>query len=189
MVSMGASAGGGLLKGFGALFGGDAKSEQYKYQAAVAQANAKIAQQNSDYALFSGGHAARQQGMKDRFKIGQTRVLQSGRGIDINTGSAADVRESQRQLSYEDQSTIRDTAARKAYGHRVEGAMKTAEGKMLESAAKQSKVAGYIDAAGSLLGSATSVASKWTEASQLGIFGGSEPAYADTRTSDDYYYG
>lgn len=189
MASMGSNILGGGIKAFGALFGGDAKSDQYKYQAAVARANAEIERRNSEYALFTGGQEARRQGMKDRFKIGQTTVLQAGRGIDINSGSAASVRDSQRQLSYEDQNTIRDTAARKAYGHRVSASMKEAEAQMADKAASKSKMASYIEAAGSILGSATSVASKWTEASQMGIFGGSEPAYADLRTSDDYYYG
>lgn len=169
-VGMGASVLGGAVNTAGALWGGQAKSNMYKYQAGVARINANIARKNAEYSRYMGEHEAQRVGMKGRFEQGQTKVAQSSRGLDVNSGSAEALRDSQGELSRHDQTVTRATAARRAYGFDVEATNKEAEARMAETSADNAKTASYFEAAGSILGTASSVSSKWLDASRLGIF-------------------
>lgn len=173
VASMGTNVLGGVIKGVGSIFGGSAKSSMYKYQAGVAQANAEIARRNAQYTRTVGEREAQRVGMKSRFDIGQQMVVQSGRGLDVMSGSALATRESQEEIGAHDQATVRSNAMRRAYGYEVEAVNKQNEAKMYGKAAQRSRLASFLEAGGSILGSATSVASKWMEASQMGIFGDS----------------
>ena len=154
--------------------GGQSQAQAYKYQAGVAQVNQKIAKQNADYARYTGEFEAQRSGMKTRFERAQTVTTQSGRGIVIGEGSAGEVVKSIGEIGAQEQSTIRASAARRAYGFDVEAEKQDTAAKMYGKAASRAKTASYIDAFGSLLGSAGSVAGKWMQASQAGVFGGGE---------------
>ena len=141
----------------------DAKAKQMRYQAGIARINKQVAMQNADWTRRAGEVGAQQKGMEGRFKIGQTRAIQSGRGLDIDTGSNAAVQEAEREVNRYDQSMVRSNAAHRAYGFDVEAVEKEAEAGMLETGAKNVEAAGEIAAWGSILGSASSVADKWMQ--------------------------
>lgn len=170
-IGMGANAAGGGLGIFSSIFGGEAKSDMYKYQAGVARINEQIAQQNADYARAAGEVEAQRSGMGTRFKIGQERVAQAASGIDAGRGSAVAVRASEQAIGQQDEAMIRANAARRAYGYQVEAVGKEAEARMAETSADAAKTEGYINAFGSLLGTASSVSSKWLQAKQYGVYG------------------
>lgn len=176
---MAASAGGGALGVVGSLFGGAAKSAQYKYQAGVAKVNADIARQNAEYAIRSGETEARQSGMKTGATIAKQTVGQAANNLDITSGSPEQVRESTHSLGMEDQSTIRENAGRKAYGQLTEAAVQDANAKMYGRASTTAKIASYIDAGSSFLSSASSVSSKWLQGQQLGMWGGQPTILGD----------
>ena len=165
------SAGSGVLGAAGNILGGLGKSSAYEYQAGVAQVNQKIAAQNAAYARYTGEFEAQRSGMKSRYETGQTKVIQSGRGLDVNFGSPAAVRESQENLGRQEQTTIRSTAARRAYGFDVEAEKQRTAAQMYRQAGANEEIAGYIGAAGSILGAASSVSSKLLEASRMNIPG------------------
>jgi len=170
-VTVGATVIGGATSAFGAASKGSADQAMYGYQAGVAQLNAKIAKQNADYTREAGGTVAYQSGLKTGQQVGQQKVAQSASGIDVNTGSAAKVRADTLQLGELDQSTIRTNYAKKAYGYEVEAATKEAEAGADLVAGSQAKKASDINVASSILGTVSSVSSKWMQGNQAGMFG------------------
>ena len=170
-TSMGASAGGGILGVFGNLAKGKAESSMYQYQAGVAQFNQKIAEQNRDYAFAQGELEAGRYGLKARQEAGAIKAGQAASGISVNSGSAVDVQNSQHDLALMDMGTIRNNAARTAYGYSVEATKYAADAGMYEAAASNAKKASYINAFGSLLSSTSSVSTKWLQAKDSGVFG------------------
>lgn len=169
-ISIGGSAAGAGVSAFGSIFKGNADASMYNYKAGVATVNAQIAKQNSDYATFVGEEKAQQEGMKTRAEIGQTKATQGAGNLDVNSGSNLAVRESEQEIGEYSQAVIRSNAAKQAYGYQVEALGDTEEAKLDTFAASNSKTAGDIGAISSILGGASSVSSKWLQASQSGIF-------------------
>ena len=170
-VSMGGQVAQGFLGYKAAKAEGAAQSSMYLYQAAVAQMNVQVAKQNADYARAVGEVQAQQQGFKTRGQIGSARAIQGASGLDVNRGSAVRVRESIADIGAHDTEIIRNNAARKAYGHEVEAANATAQGKIYEASASNAITASKYKAYSSLIGAATGVAGKFQSASQSGMFG------------------
>lgn len=170
MASMASSAASGVLGAVGSVFGGKSQSSQFQYQQGVARVNADIARKNAAYARYAGEFEAQRSGMKTRYERGQAITTQSGRGVVVGEGSSGRVAESISDVGAQEQRTIRGNAARRAYGYDVEAAEKDAAANMYGKAAQRSSLAGYIGAGTSLLSGASSVSSKWMQASQSGIF-------------------
>lgn len=183
-VGMASSALGGVVSAVGSVLGGQAKSQMFQYQAGVADINQRIAKRNASYARYVGEFEAQRSGMKSRYETGQQKVIQSGRGLDVNFGSPAAVRESQESIGRQEQTTIRSSAARRAFGYDVEAEKQRTAASMYRKSAKNEEIAGYIGAAGSILGATSSVAGKWYEAGQYGMGGGG----ISTGASPDFPY-
>jgi hypothetical protein len=170
VLSIGSSVAGGLLGASGAQQSAKAESEMYQYKAGIALANKRMEEQNANYAYKVGEQETARYGIKARQNIGSIRAAQSGSGLDINSGSAAQVRESAHDLAGMDMATIRQNAARQAYGYTVKAWEAEQEAGLLSRAASNAKQAGKINMFASLIGSASSVSSKWSQAKQTGIF-------------------
>jgi hypothetical protein len=110
--------------------------------------------------------------MKVRAQISQTRAEQGAGGLDVSSGSAAAVQTSEYRIGQEDLGMIRSNAAKRAYGYEVEAYQYGTQVSLDKYAASESKIAGTTAAIGSLLGGASSVSSKWTDASKSGVFTG-----------------
>lgn len=172
---------GGLLKASGEADAGNAKATEYTYRAGLARRNADIQRQNSDYALEAGGLNAERSGLTTGFTIGKQRVAQAANGFDVNSGTNAAVQDSTRDVGVIDQNTIRTNAGRQALSFRNTASGLDAEASLDDMAATNAKKAGKLSALATLIGTAGSVASKWTQASQVfktGSSGGSSPVYA-----------
>lgn len=170
-VSLGSTAAGGITGAIGSLFGGSAQSNMYKYQAGIAAMNAQIAQQNANYDLAVGEVQAQQSGMKTRAVIGATRAQQGASGLDVNTGTAVQVRASEAELGAEDMALIRSNAAKRAYGDEVTAVQDTAQSELDTYAARNSQTAGVIGAFSSVLGAGGSISSKWVDFASKSIPG------------------
>lgn len=171
-ASMLATAVGGGITAAGQYSKGQSDASMYGYQAGMARTNAAIAKQNSDYALNAGEIQQRQSGAKTQFDRSRALTAQSGSNLDVNFGSAQDVRDSITSVGRQDQDTIRENAARKAYGYRIEGANQENQAAMYDAAGANAKKSGTINAIGTLIGTAGSVAGKWYQASAAGIGSG-----------------
>lgn len=170
-VSMGATALGGAVSSIGQLQGGKSAKSMYEYRAGVSEVNRVIAEQNADYDLKVGEAQAQRVGMEGRYKVGQQVARQAASGIDINRGSKSRVIESVHEIAQQDQAVVRHEAAKRAYDHRVQALEHSTQGQIYRAAGAQAKTASKYAALGSILGTAGSVGSKWTDARTRGIFG------------------
>lgn len=162
-VGLGATLIGGGVLAYGAYSSGQSQSAMYNYQSGVAKINQQIKQQDADYFRDVGEVETQQSGMKTRAEVGQEKAVQGASGVDVNTGSPADVRTSQTEIGQENEAIIRSNAARRAYGAEVEGVNLGAQSTVYGMAASNASTAGSIKAAGTLISTAGSVASKWSQ--------------------------
>lgn len=89
------------------------------YQAQVAKNNASIATQNATADIEAGLASQQQQALKTRSMLGQQAAAQGSNGLDVNSGSNVAVRSSTAALGELSGLTIRNNAARAAYGAEV----------------------------------------------------------------------
>ena len=162
-VSMGATVAGTGISAAGNLMKGNAQAGMYGYQAGIAQLNQKIALQNRDYAYATGESEAAKYGMAARQRMGSIVAHQGASGLDIGGGSATQVREGQQFVTGIDLATIRNNAARRAYGFEVEATQDAAQSQLYTKAASDAKTAGSIGAVASLVSGAASVSDKWLQ--------------------------
>ncbi len=153
---------------------GSAESSAANAQSQIARNNAQIQQENANYAGQVGEIKAESQGLKTRGQLGQVKANQAASGVDVNSGSAADVRSSISQIGMQDAMTIKSNAARQAYGNQLEAQQDTTQSKLYKAQAKNAKTSGVIGAAGSLL----SGASSYGKTFGFGGGGGGEASWA-----------
>lgn len=176
---------GGAITAGGTLAGGASQQAMYNYQAGVAQLNSKIALQNADYTQTAGGTAGYQSGLKTGAIVGTQKADQGASGVDVESGSAAGVRDTTTKLGQYDQDLIATNYAKKAYSYEVEAATKTAEAGADVIAGENAVKASKISAAGSILGTVGSVASKWLQGSSVFSKGDSGSTSSPVYPSDD----
>lgn len=169
-VGIAAAIGGSILSASGEKQKAAATSQMYTYQAGIADLNRRIALGNRDYSLYAGDEEAKRFGMKSRQVAGSIVAKQAASGVDVRSGSSVDVQKSQKQVSDLDMATIRNNAARKAYGYQLEADTATMQTSMYQAASSNSLEAGNIAAAGSLISGASSVSSKWLQGKQVGLW-------------------
>jgi hypothetical protein len=93
--------------------------------------------------------------------IGRQRAVLAGNGVLVDTGSAADITESQAGQNKLAELTIRSNAAREALGYEAQGSNFSAQSNLDRMAGNAAYSAGLTGAAGTLLSGAGTVASKW----------------------------
>jgi hypothetical protein len=164
MVIAGLAAGG--TQAFGSWYSGQAQKNMYNYQAGVAQANAKIFEQNKNMAYDVGERQARISGQQNAQIVGQQRADAGAGNLNPSAGSSAQVQASQISAGRQTQQNVRYNAAQSAYGETVKQFSAEAEAKILPIAGRTAMAAGEIGAASSVLGGISSVSSKWTQAKE-----------------------
>src|SRR5882672_2927326 len=162
-VGMAASAVGGILGGIGAKQSGQANAAAYRYKAGVALLNKQINEQNASWATQAGGAKAEVEGLKSKQQIGETKVVQSASGFDVNSGNNEKVRETQTDVAQYDQNVIRWDAAKTAYGYETKATTDVAEAHLDQMAASQAEEAGELGMWGSFISGAGNVAGKWMQ--------------------------
>lgn len=155
------AAAGAVASAGAAVYSGNAQAAQAGYQAQVAANNATIAQQNATYALQAGAAKEQASRIKTAALVAQQKAIQGASGLDVNSGSDVDVRGSTNVLGELDALTIRNNAAREAYGYGTQGSNFTAQAGLDRAAASNDATSGYIGGASSLLSSASSIGEKF----------------------------
>lgn len=171
-LSLGTSVAGGILGAVGASRTAEANAQMYGYQAQVARINAQIDKQNADYARNVGEQNAQIAGLKGAQQFGQIRAAEGASGLDVNSGSNAEVQASQRKITQMDVNTIRSNAAKTAYDYEVKSVNDLNQAGLYDAAASNAKAAGSINVAASLIGAAGTVATRWQAGAQSGLFAG-----------------
>lgn len=169
-VGLGATLAGGLLSAYGAQKEGAATQSMYNYKAQVAKINADINRQNAGWARDKGEKEAVQYGMKAAQVRGQIRAQQGASNIDVNSGSAKEVQRSQEKIKDIDLAQIRENAAKVAYNYETQAYMDENQATLDTMAGRYAKEAGGIKAVGSILGTVSSVSSKWQQGNSIGLW-------------------
>lgn len=162
VIGIGLGIVGGIVSGLGRLREGQAQAAFARYQAQVARNNKTIAEHNAVWTMQAGRHEATMQGLRTRDAVGQTTAEIAGRGIDVNTGSAFDVRNAVRRAGMMDEATILSNTSKEAYGWDIQGQNFESQAKLLELEADEAERSGKFNMLSSLLGSATNIATTWS---------------------------
>lgn len=163
----------------GSIAGGYAQSASDKANAKIAENNASVATQNATYAGEEGEANAGTQGQKTRQTAGAIKANQGASGVDVNTGSNANVQGSQAMLGQLDMMNIRANAARQAYGYETQATNFENQASIDKAAGKNAVTAGYIKG---ITGAAAAAAS----AGQSGAFSGGADAGENLAPTADY---
>ena len=166
-VGAGASLIGGAVGAYGSIEAAKASSEAASYQSQVAANNAIIAGQNAQYATAAGEAQVTQQQFKTADVVGEIKTNQAASGLDVNSGSDVDVQASAKEIGTLNALTIRNAAARQAYGYQTQSTSDVASGQLLSAQAGQDLTAGMFGAGGSILGGASSAANSYGRYLQL----------------------
>lgn len=109
-----------------AEYQGQVNSNLADYQAQVAQNNSKIAannaqiqQENVNLVSEAGNQQSANEGLKTKATVGGILSAQGANGVDVNSGSAVDVRSSASELGMLNALTVRSNAAQVAYGYEI----------------------------------------------------------------------
>ena len=152
----------------GSYYSADLQKSNLKFQADMADINARISEQSAQSALNQGQRQAGQISMRaGQIKSGQ-RAAMAANGIDLGTGNAAEVQASTDIMKEIDMNTAEANAVRAAWGYRTQAVNTQNEALIKRSAA--SSISPMGSAATSLLGSATSVAGNWYQMNKMGLF-------------------
>lgn len=105
----------------GAYSQAQALNAQGDYQRRVGEMNSSLARIKADDAMSRGYDAAKRNDLSTRRLIGTQRAGYASQGIDVNTGSAAEVQSDTATLGALDSLTIKNNAWKEAWGYKVEG--------------------------------------------------------------------
>lgn len=152
---------GSAVSAYGAYQGAQANAAAANYQAQVARNNALIARQNAAWTAASGAAKEAAQGMKNAAAVGNLKAKQGASGVDINTGSSANVRAAAAELGQLDLATTRSNTSREAYGYEVAATGDVAQANLLQSEASNYANMAPISSLGTFLTGASSVGSKY----------------------------
>lgn len=168
LASLGASAIGGAAGAYGSYMQGQATAGAAKYNAAISKEQAALSEQKATMAGQAGEQQAAMQEQKTRATVGAIKAAQAGSGLEVDVGSAPDVRASAAELGQLDALTIRSNAAKEAYGYRTQAVSEKAQSALDEFEAKSASEAGTIGAASTFLGGLGSAATNWAKYQMAG---------------------
>lgn len=137
----------------GSIEQGFAQANAASYQAAIARNNAIVAQQNAGYSAEAGSAQIEEQGEKSAQQDAAVRTGLAANGVDVNSGSAADVQVSQRKIGALDTATVAQRAAETVYGYQTQKVGYQAESNLDQAQEGPDIEAGFLKA-GSIIGSA-----------------------------------
>lgn len=157
---------GTALQGFGAGFSAIGAYTQAKNQQAslTAQAqteanNATLDQWQADDAIARGNTAVDQAQLQYAQTKGATRTALAANGVDLSVGSAANTINDVDYAAAVDVATIKNNAAREAWGYTMQAKQATQRSALASSASDQTSP--WLSAGTSLLTSATRASSMW----------------------------
>ncbi len=149
---------GGVASAYGQIAQSKAAASAAKFNATVSEENAQIATQKAAWAGEEGDQAASKSEMGTAAAAGHIKASQGASGVEVGTGSFADVDKSVKEIGMLDALTIRSNAARQAYGYQTEAYSDKAQTELDQFSAKNDAIAGKIGAASTLLSSGANAA-------------------------------
>lgn len=184
-ASLAMQAAGAVSSGVGSYYSAKSAKINAQGQADLAEINARIAESGAQSTLLTG----QQQSAALTLRAGQLKSSQrasmAANGIDLGTGSAAEVLASTEVMKEIDKNTIEANAVRSAWGYRTQAVN-------LQNEARVRRVtADGINpgqaAATSLIGDAGKVASSWYSMNKSGALDAPSDVIGANKSSDPIY--
>jgi hypothetical protein len=129
------------------------------YNASIAENNASLAQLQAQDTITRGRESESDLYRQSGQLMGRQRANAAANGISLNEGSPAAIEASTRYMRDVDLATLRNNAARSAWGYNVQADNYRSQANAYRAAADASSPTASV--ATSLLGSASGVSSKW----------------------------
>lgn len=144
------------MQGVNAFAGAGAQASAMRskaeYDANTFEINRRLAEFEAEDAIRRGGRAANQKKKETKQVIGSQRAALAAQGIEIDSGSAADIQESTAAIGAMDAITIKNNAYREAYGLKTQalnfGSQAAFSRISGEASARNTLLAGGISALG-----------------------------------------
>lgn len=106
------------------------------YEATIANTNSKIAAFQAKQEIEAGGVEANRKNLQTEGQVGEVRARQGASGVDVASGSNTLVRTAIQNAGAQDELTIRNNAARRAWGYETEAIQDTYKGQFAKLTAK-----------------------------------------------------
>lgn len=128
---MGSAAGYGI-QGVASLGSAYAESESIKaqgdYQRSISEMNSEFANAQANDATKRGEQSVNDLRQQTRQRVGSQRAALAASGVDVGSGSAAQLQMDTEMTAIQDARTIRNNAVREAWGFRSQAANMSAQG-------------------------------------------------------------
>lgn len=157
-----------ISSAYGAYSKASGEQAGYQYQANVADNNKQIAGWQAADALQRGQTAVARHGTKVAQLRGAQRATLAARGVDLGEGSALDILSDTEFMGGVDANTIKDNAAKEAWGYRVQAVNASSNADLLRMRASNIDPGG--DAMSTFLTGAGGVAKTWYSLKEKGVF-------------------
>lgn len=159
-IGTGLQIAGAVSGAYGAYQQSKATKAAYDYQAAVNRNNAQIAEWQAADAIARGQKSEQAQRLKAAQLKGSQRAALAARGVALDEGSPLNILDDTDYMNELDALTIRDNAAREAWGLRSQAAGYSSDASMLSARANaESPMGAAFD---TLLTGAVTVADSWS---------------------------
>ena len=152
---------GAVTSAAGAIGQGESAAAEARYQSQVAAKNQIIANQHAKYALQAGETQAADVGMQERARAGEVTTGLAASGLDINSGSPANVRKSQAELGDLAQLRTMGNAQMTAYGYRTQAGSFGAQSQLESAEAPRDILGGTLTGLGTLAAAGSNLGFKW----------------------------
>lgn len=154
------AAAGALVTAGGQIYQGQVASEQAKYESKIADRNAELEERKRRDAISRGETEQRSHYRKLAQAMGEARVKNSAAGLDVGFGSAASLEDDIALIGYEDSAAISENVTKEVQGYDINAANYRSESAAAKMRGKAAKTASYISAGGTILSSASQIASR-----------------------------
>jgi hypothetical protein len=158
-IGTGLQLAGAVTNTMGAYSKSKSDKAAYEYQAAVNRNNSTLAEWNARDAITRGQKAEQQQRLKTAALKSTQRASFAARGMALDEGSPLAILDDTAFMGEQDALTLRDNAAREAWGYRVQAGNYASDAGMLSTRADAESP--LKAGASSLLSNAGAVASSW----------------------------
>lgn len=162
--------GGAASSAIGSYYSAKTQKINLQTQAYVADTNARIAELGAQSALNQGQQQVGALTLKAGQLKSSQRAAMAANGIDLGVGNAAEIQASTDVMKEIDANTLTANAVRSAWGYRTQAV--NFENEALTKRATAGAISPFGSAAGSLLGSAASVAGSWYSLNKSGALKG-----------------
>lgn len=146
----------------GKIFQGVSEYGQAQYQGQIAKNNSILARENAVRSAMAGANVVTGKGLRDAQNQGALRAGFAASGVDVNSGSASNVQQSERVINSLDTATLANNEALKVYGYENQSVDFKAQEKLDNSQGIEALIGGVIGGGGSYLSSQASVPDKYS---------------------------